>query len=127
MAIGQGDIITTPLQMALAYSVIVNRGLKVTPHIGKEVRDSDGNIFIELGENGYEDLELNKEYLDIIEKGLGLVVTNGTASSRFLKFPLKEIPVACKTGTAEVVGKQDYGWFASYAPKIGRASCRERV
>jgi len=116
MAIGQGDILTTPLQMALAYSVIVNRGLKVTPHIGKEVRDSDGNIFIELGENGYEDLELNKEYLDIIEKGLGLVVTNGTASSRFLKFPLKEIPVAGKTGTAEVVGKQDYGWFASYAP-----------
>ncbi|MBM3706619.1 MAG: penicillin-binding protein, partial [Actinobacteria bacterium] len=116
MSIGQGDVLTTPLQMALAYSIIANNGLKVTPHIGKEVRDKSGNIFIELENSEIVDLELNKEYLDIIEKGLGLVVTNGTAASRFSNFPLKEIPVAGKTGTAEVLGKQDYAWFVCYAP-----------
>jgi len=116
MSIGQGDVLTTPLQMALAYSIIANNGLKVTPHIGKEVRDKSGNIFIELENSEIVDLELNKEALDIIEKGLGLVVTNGTAASRFSNFPLREIPVAGKTGTAEVVGKQDFGWFVCYAP-----------
>ncbi|MBM3712222.1 MAG: penicillin-binding protein 2 [Actinobacteria bacterium] len=116
MSIGQGDVLTTPLQMALAYSIIANNGLKVTPHIGKEVRDKGGNLFIELENDEIVDLSLNKEYLDIIEKGLGLVVTSGTAASRFLNFPLKEIPVAGKTGTAEVLGKQDYAWFVCYAP-----------
>jgi len=61
-------------------------------------------------------LNLNKDYLELIEKGLGLVVSQGTAASRFTNFPVKEIPVAGKTGTAEVLGKQDYGWFATYAP-----------
>ena len=116
MSIGQGYILTTPLQMAVAYSIIANDGLKITPHIGKEVRVAEDNVFVELENSEIMDLELNKEYLDIIEKGLCLVVTNGTAASRFLGFPLKEIPVAGKTGTAEVIGKQDYGWFVSYAP-----------
>lgn len=115
MSIGQGDVLSTPLQMAQAYSIIVNRGLKYTPHFLKEVKDAEGNTYLDAEAN-YEDLNLNKEYLDMIEKGLGLVVTGGTAASRFLGFPLDEIPVAAKTGTAEVLGKQDYGWFATYAP-----------
>jgi penicillin-binding protein 2 len=51
-----------------------------------------------------------------MEKRIGLVTTQGTAASTFRDFPLKEIPIAGKTGTAEVAGKQDYGWFASFAP-----------
>ena len=40
MAIGQGDMLATPLQMAQAYSIIVNRGLEYTPHLIKEVKDA---------------------------------------------------------------------------------------
>jgi penicillin-binding protein 2 len=116
MAIGQGDTLSTPLQMAQAYSIIANRGLKYMPHFIKEVKDAEGNIFLDPGNTSYEDLNLNKDYLELIEKGLGLVVSQGTAASRFINFPIKEIPVAGKTGTAEVTGKQDYGWFATYAP-----------
>ncbi|MCL5069847.1 MAG: penicillin-binding protein 2 [Actinobacteria bacterium] len=116
MGIGQGDVLTTPLQMAQAYSIIVNRGLKYTPHFIKEVKDAEGNTFLDPGNKSYEDLNLNKNYLELIEKGMGLVVSQGTAASRFINFPIKEIPVAGKTGTAEVFGKQDYGWFATYAP-----------
>lgn len=116
MSIGQGDTLSTPLQMAQAYSIIANRGLKYKPHFIKEVKDTEGNIFLDPGNISYEELNLNKDYLELIEKGLGLVPTQGTAASRFINFPTDEIPVAGKTGTAEVAGKQDYGWFASYAP-----------
>ena len=116
MAIGQGDLLVTPLQMANAYAILVNRGIKNVPHFGMEVRDENGDVFTKLGEGGSVDLEMNKEYMDLIEQGLKLVVSQGTAASRFMQFPLKKIPVAGKTGTAEVIGKQDYGWFVTYAP-----------
>jgi penicillin-binding protein 2 len=47
---------------------------------------------------------------------MGLVVSSGTAAGKFIGFPLKQIPVAGKTGTAEVAGKQSYAWFVTYAP-----------
>ncbi len=116
MAIGQGDLLTTPLQMAEAYSILVNRGLKNTPHLGLEVRGEEGEVIAKLGENKPPDLDLNFDYMELIEQGMEKVVSQGTAAGRFLGFPLKEIPVAGKTGTAEVIGKQDYGWFVTYAP-----------
>ena len=116
MAIGQGDLLVTPLQMAQAYSILVNRGLIYEPHLGKEVRDPEGEVLVELGNSKGQNLGLDKNYMEIIEKGLTQVVSSGTASGRFTGFPLSEIPVAGKTGTAEVIGKQDYGWFVCYAP-----------
>lgn len=116
MAIGQGDILVSVLQMAEAYSILINRGLDFTPHIGMEAKDASGETFVELSASQPVNLELNREYMENIEKGLGLVVSSGTAAGRFLGFPLKEIPTAGKTGTAEVAGKQDYAWFVTYAP-----------
>ncbi len=120
MAIGQGDVLTSPLQMAEAYSILINRGLKITPHLGLYVKDAENNIIEDLSaliqQNNTLNLDLNKNYCDIIEKGLTQVVMQGTAAGRFAGFPLKEIPVAGKTGTAEVAGKQDHAWFVCYAP-----------
>ena len=116
MAIGQGDILVTPLQMALAYSILANHGLKYTPHVGLEIKDALGNNLATLGDNAPLDLEMNQEYIKIIEEGLLQVVNQGTAAGRFAGFPLKDIPVAGKTGTAEVAGKQDSAWFVCYAP-----------
>ena len=45
-----------------------------------------------------------------------VVGPGGTAASVFRDFPLDRIPVAGKTGTAEFYGRQDYAWFAGYAP-----------
>jgi penicillin-binding protein 2 len=117
MAIGQGDLLTTPLQMAQAFSIIANRGVKFTPHLVMEIRDSQGNLFIENSIAEYQDLNLNEYFLEIIEDGLVQVVgTGGTAAGAFAGFPLDEIPLAGKTGTAEFYGRQDYAWFVSYAP-----------
>ena len=116
MAIGQGDLLVSPLQMAESYSILINRGLDFTPHIGKQVKDASGEAFAELSGGEAVNLELNGQYMENIEKGLGLVVSSGTAAGRFIGFPLKEIPVAGKTGTAEVAGKQNLAWFCTYAP-----------
>ena len=116
MAIGQGDLLTTPLQIANSYAILINRGIKNIPHLGLEVRDENGDVFAKLGKGPDADLDMNNEYLDMIEQGMEKVVSQGTAASRFRNFPLKEITVAGKTGTAEVIGKQDYGWFVAYAP-----------
>ncbi len=116
MVIGQGYLLTTPLQTAQAYSILANRGVKCTPHVVSEARDESGEISIDLRRNECENLNLNSNFMDIIEDGLCLAVSQGTALYAFRNFPLDEIPIAGKTGTSEVVGKQDYAWFASYGP-----------
>jgi penicillin-binding protein 2 len=120
MAIGQGDVLTTPLQMACAYSVLINRGIKIPPHFGLYVKDYQDNMVANKDEmnnqNQYVNLDLNNQYCEMIEKGMKQVVAQGTAAGKFLGFPLDKISVAGKTGTAEVAGKQDFAWFACYAP-----------
>lgn len=120
MAIGQGDVLVTPLQLAQAYSILINRGIKYTPHLGLTVKDSEGNIVADITGIFKHDqalnLDLEKQYCETIEKGLTQVVAQGTAAGRFAGFPLKDIEVAGKTGTAEVAGKQDYACFICYAP-----------
>lgn len=116
MSIGQGDLLVSPLQLAVAYSVIANRGVKYTPHLALQVKDHEGDTMIDFSEPEFSDLELSQYNIGLIEEGLELVTKSGTAAYRFTGFPLDEIPIAGKTGTAEVAGKQDYAWFASYAP-----------
>jgi len=117
MAIGQGYLMVTPLQMAQAYSILASCGIEYKPHLIKEIKDDDSVLFADNLIGEYEDLQLNKNFIEIIEEGLVQVVKpGGTAYSVFMDFPLDKIPVAAKTGTAEFYGKQDYAWFASYAP-----------
>lgn len=117
MAIGQGDLLVTPLQMAQAYSILANRGLEYKPYLVKEIKDSEGNLFPDSSREEYQDLNLNEYFIEIIEDGMVQVVSpGGTAAGTFWDFPLSEIQVAGKTGTAEFFGRQDYAWFASYAP-----------
>ena len=117
MAIGQGDMLVTPLQMAVAYSTAANRGIQYEPRMVKEIKDSGGEIFTGSTILNWKEIDLDEQYLEIIEDGFEMVTSpGGTAAYTFRNFPLKEIPIAGKTGTAEVAGKQDYAWFASYGP-----------
>ncbi len=116
MAIGQGDLLATPLQLAQSYMILANRGMYYSPHLVEEIKDYKGELVLEMKGENYKDINLNEEYVDMIEKGLKLVVDEGTAAYRFYQFPIDEIPIAGKTGTAEVAGKQDFAWFGSYAP-----------
>ncbi|MBN2072497.1 MAG: penicillin-binding protein 2 [Actinobacteria bacterium] len=117
MSIGQGDITVSPLQMAVAYLTVANRGIKYTPHLVGEIRDGGGDLVLENSPPVYQEINLNREYVDIMEDGFKLVTSpGGTAASTFSNFPVDEIPIAGKTGTAEFYGRQDFAWFASYGP-----------
>jgi penicillin-binding protein 2 len=61
---------------------------------------------------------VSPQVLRFLQDALVGVVTEGTAKGAFAGFPLREWPVAGKTGTAEAFGAEDTSWFVSYAPAM---------
>ena len=118
MAIGQKDLQVTPLQAAVAYSAIANRGGKVvTPTVVDQVRQSDGATVLDPSRSRPVTLVgASKRSLGVVRDGLYLVANdfNGTASGVFQNVPEAD-KVAGKTGTAENRGP-DHSWFVGYAP-----------
>ena len=118
MSIGQGDVLTTPLQMLAAYQAIANDGVLLRPTVGRELRDADGDLVSTIEPVVITDLEMTPAELASMRRGLERTVMEpgGTAFGAFSGFPLRDIPVAGKTGTAERRPRVPYAWFAAYAP-----------
>jgi penicillin-binding protein 2 len=126
MAVGQGDILVTPLQLANVYAAIANGGPFFRPHVGKEILTWQGETDQVIEKSQIGDItspdnnlgiSVDLSNLNVVRAGLnGVVSGTGTAAGAFRGFPLQQIPVAGKTGTAEVQGKQPCAWFACYAP-----------
>lgn len=112
-AIGQGDVTLTPLQLAGVYAAVANGGTVWTPHIGQAVVSPSGRVVSRVLPKVASRVPLRADVLSLLHNALRGVVTSGTARGAFAGFP---VPVAGKTGTAEVYGKQATAWFASYAP-----------
>ncbi len=112
-AIGQGRTVVTPLQMAAAYAAIANGGTLVTPHLGSALR---GPTTTDITPGARGRVDADPAALAYVRRALATTTTEGTASGAFLGFPLEQYPVAAKTGTAEVAGRQSTSWFASFAP-----------
>jgi penicillin-binding protein 2 len=117
-SIGQGDVLSTPLQVAASYQAIANDGVLLRPHLGARIVGPDGTVLREIQPEVVSDLGLDATELAVMQEGLRRVVMDaaGTASSAFAGFPLDRIPVAGKTGTAEVKPRIPFAWFAGYAP-----------
>jgi penicillin-binding protein 2 len=103
LAIGQGEILVTPLQLANATAVIANRGYFIAPHLNK----SDSMLL------NRHDTNIKKEYLDIFEEGMFLVNEYGTARS----FKIPGVVVCGKTGTVQNNKGKDHAFFTGYAPR----------
>lgn len=116
IAIGQSFINVTPLQLAQVYASIASGGEVYTPQLVKKITTAEGETITEFSPQAVRKIKLKAESLDIVREGLEQVVANGTARYAFHGFPLDQIPVAGKTGTAENKGKNDFAFFASYAP-----------
>ncbi len=112
MSIGQGDVQTTPLQVANAFAAIANGGTLYRPHLGAAITRPDGTTE-PLEPEVLGKLPVSRRHLRVIADGLERVASQGTAAATFGDFP---VPVAGKTGTAEFKPKQPFAWFASYAP-----------
>jgi penicillin-binding protein 2 len=113
LSIGQGDLEVTPLQMAVAYAAIANGGTVVQPHLGQKILSPEGKLVRKLGTGKPKKIGMSATTLDAVRRGLRLAATDGTSAAVFASYP---VAVAGKTGTAEVFGKSDYAWYASYAP-----------
>ncbi|AQS69621.1 penicillin-binding protein 2 [Streptomyces pactum] len=115
-SIGQGDTLTTPIQMATIYAAISNGGTLYDPSIGKAIVSPDGKEIRAIEPEAHGKLPISKTTLAKMDEALAGVATRGTAAWRFAQvgWPQDEIPMHAKTGTAEVHGKQTTSWFATY-------------
>lgn len=87
----------------------------VQPHLGLKIVDPQGKLVRTIAPAQPKKLDVAPSYLATIRNALHLAATSpaGTSSAVFGTYP---IPVAGKTGTAQVFGKDDYAWYISYAP-----------
>lgn len=114
LSIGQGDLLVTPVQMANALSAIANGGTLYKPRLVKALLSATGNTRNIYPTKVLRKLPVRPSNLAAVREGMKMVTRGeGTASGAFGGFG---IPVAGKTGTAEMKGKQPTAWFISYAP-----------
>jgi penicillin-binding protein 2 len=113
MAIGQGDVLVTPLQMANGIATIANGGTVLKPYLVSKITDQNGKVIKENQKVVLNSGFISAKNIQIVQQGMRQAVTAGSA--RELKgLP---IPVAAKTGTAQY-GDQDktHAWMVAYAP-----------
>jgi penicillin-binding protein 2 len=116
-AIGQGDVLVTPLQLAMAYSALVNGGTLMQPQLAKGFLSTDGRTATELPPKPVGHVDTPVAVRDYIRNALaGVTKPPGTAKGSFAGFPFSTVDVGGKTGTADVNNKQPTSWFASFAP-----------
>ncbi|MDB1086705.1 penicillin-binding protein 2 [Streptomyces sp. ACA25] len=114
-AIGQGDVLVTPIQMATIYAALGNGGTLFQPAIGKAVIGADGSVVEEIVPEAAGTLPASEQTIRKIDNALRDVITRGTASWRFVGWPQDHIPLRAKTGTGEVANKQTTSWLATYS------------
>ena len=119
LAIGQGVLGATPLQLANGYAAFANGGTLYSPKMVEQVVNPVTGEVVQA----FADRVINQVYLPpsirspILEGLLGVTAElDGTAHSAFFGFPHEEWAVAGKTGTAEVVGQADNSLFAAFGP-----------
>lgn len=109
IAIGQGEITATPLQIANFAASISNRGFYYAPHVVRQIQDTPlDSIYTHPHYTG-----IKKEYYQYVVDGMALAVTGGTC--RGANIP--DIEVCGKTGTAENPHGKDHSLFMGFAPK----------
>ncbi len=117
LAIGQGELGTTPLQMANMTAAIANRGFFYTPHIVKGIGDIEQNPNPAYSEKHV--ISIDSANFEPIVEGMRLVVnaTPGTGATA-THVRLRDIEVCGKTGTAENPHGEDHSIFIAFAPAV---------
>ncbi len=113
LAVGQGDVQVTPLQLAVAYSALANGNHVVRPHFGMDVQDQDGTVLQTINPPNARHITIDPFYRQTILQGLNdaAQTTGGTSDDVMGTFPMK---VYGKTGTAQYTNQPDYAWYACF-------------
>ncbi|MFB6890877.1 penicillin-binding protein 2 [Kitasatospora sp. NPDC056327] len=116
-AIGQGDTLVTPLQMARIYAALANGGTLWRPTVAKAVISPSGELVREIAPHEDGRLPTDAKTLQYIDEATKGVVSTGTAAWKFTGagWPQDKIELHAKTGTAEVEGKQTTSYLTTYS------------
>lgn len=114
LAIGQGELLVTPIQMAVLTAAVANQGTLWRPHYTSHIAYAGGRPEYRQQPESVGKISLRKETWMELQEGLRLVVSSGTG--RMAAIPGLEI--FGKTGTAQNPG-EDHAWFVSYARRPG--------
>ena len=114
IAIGQGDVQVTPLQVATFIAAIANGGTLYRPQLVEKIQPVSGDPLSVFSPQVSGKLPVSPENLKVIQDAMRAVVKNtrGTANYGLGDF---SIPVAAKTGTAESSASDPHAWFAGYS------------
>lgn len=108
VAIGQGEILATPLQICNLAATIANRGYFYTPHVVKEIQDTPLDTLY----TNKRHVKVHPKYYDIVAQGMREAVLGGTCT----RAAIPGIEVCGKTGTAENPHGKDHSAFIGFAP-----------
>jgi len=114
LAIGQGRLLCTPLQVAQMCAAIANGGTIIQPHFLERVVRPDGTT-VRWFEPRMQTIPVHEDTLRVVREGMHRVVVGRGGTAR--RAGLARFDVAGKTGTAELgAGRPNHAWFAGYAP-----------
>ena len=112
MAIGQGELLLTPIQMANIASIIANKGFYFTPHIIKSI---EGKSHIDSSFTVKKYTTISPKNYDIIIEGMERVIKDNNGTAHNIKSD--DIVICGKTGTAQNTHGEDHSIFIAFAPK----------
>ena len=118
MAIGQGDLLVTPVQLARGFAAIQNGGTLVTPHVGLEVRNQNGDVVEQISPEPAGSVGVDQGVLDATIEGMRRVPAEGGTAE--WSFKGATLPFVGKSGTGEMWGKQPINWFAGWVETADR-------
>lgn len=117
LAIGQGELTATPLQVAQAYAVLASGGNVFQPHVVSRAVARDGTVVYESGTEVKERVDISPETVGALLADMNRVVTRGTASTAFRDFGPSLSRVGGKTGTGQTIANNDnHAWFVGVGP-----------
>lgn len=115
LSIGQGYLTVTPLQIAVLYAAIANKGYTYSPHLAKSLVDFSGQKVEEILGKKHEIKNFPKKYYDILNDALIATVAQNNGTTKILR--RKDITVAAKSGSAQNAhSKTTHAWVAGYFP-----------
>jgi len=113
MAIGQGDVLVTPLQMANLVAAVANGGTLYRPRLVRRIGSLMGDDMQDFAPEVLGQLPVSAANLEVVRRAMEGVVTGGTAARAFTGATVR---MAGKSGTAEAPPGEPHAWFVGYAP-----------
>jgi penicillin-binding protein 2 len=122
LAVGQGSILATPLQLATAYAAMVNGGTVYQPQVVDKIVGADGEVVRDFAPRPLRTPEIDPAIVTSLRNDMAAVVRTGTAAAAFADMGGLELQIGGKTGTAQGFEDADgnrhaaTAWFAGVAP-----------